>query len=83
VLTTGQTLTTFNGTGIANAWTLNAKVYTIAGELLRSIPGSPGTATAQWNALGMASGVYIIAVQVQDANGGILENQLLKVLVLH
>jgi hypothetical protein len=31
----------------------------------------------------MASGVYFVAVQVQDANGGILENQVLKVLVLH
>ncbi len=83
VLTSGQTLTKFNGTGIANAWTLNAKVYTIAGELVKSIPGSPGTATAQWDASGMASGVYIVAVQVRDANGGVLDNQLLKVLVLH
>ena len=83
VLTNGQTLTTFNGTGIANAWILNAKVYTIAGELVKSIPGSPGTATAQWNAAGFASGVYIVAIQVQDSNGGVLENHLLKVLVLH
>jgi len=83
MLTNGQTLTTFNGAGIANAWVLNAKVYTIAGELVKSIPGSPGTPTTQWNALGMASGVYIVAVQVQDANGGVLDNQLLKVLVLH
>ncbi|HXL73814.1 MAG TPA: hypothetical protein VN963_09330 [bacterium] len=37
----------------------------------------------QWNALGMASGVYIVAVQARDANGGVLENQLLKILVLH
>jgi len=83
VLTTGQTLTTFNGTGITNAWTLNAKVYTIAGELVKSIPGTPGTAMAQWNAAGIASGVYVAVVQVQDSNGGVLENQLLKVLVLH
>jgi len=82
-LATGQTLTTFNGTGIANAWTLNAKIYNIAGELVKPITGSPGTATAQWNAAGMASGIYIAAVQVQDSNGGVLENQLLKVLVLH
>jgi flagellar hook assembly protein FlgD len=83
VLTNGQTLAVFNGTGIANAWTLNAKVYTIAGELVKNIPGTPGSATAQWNATGYASGVYIVAVQAQDSNGGILENQLLKVLVLH
>jgi hypothetical protein len=83
VLTTGQTLTTFNGTGIANAWTLKAKIYTIAGELVKPITGLPGTAAAQWNAAGMASGIYIAAVQVRDSNGGVLENQLLKVLVLH
>jgi flagellar hook assembly protein FlgD len=83
ILTAGQTLTTFNGAGIANAWTLHAKVYTIAGELVKSIPGSPGTATAPWDAAGMASGVYIVAVQVQDASGGVLDNQLLKVLVIH
>jgi flagellar hook assembly protein FlgD len=83
VLTPSQSLTTFNGTGIANAWTLTVKIYTIAGELIRTLPGTPGTATAQWDAMGMASGVYIASVQVQDANGGILHNQLLKVLVLH
>jgi len=83
VLTAGQTLTTFSGTGIANAWTLNAKVYTIAGELVKSLPGSPGIATASWDAAGMASGVYIVAVQVQDASGGVLDHQLLKVLVIH
>jgi len=82
-LATGQTLTSFNGTGIADAWTLNAKIYTLAGELVASITGSPGTATAQWNAAGMASGVYIAAVQARDSNGGVLANQLLKLLVLH
>jgi hypothetical protein len=83
VLTNGETLTTFNGTGIANAWTLTAKVYTIAGEIVKSIPGISGTAVVQWNASGVASGVYIVAIQAQDFNGGVLENQLLKVLVLH
>ncbi len=83
VLTNGQTLTTFNGAGITNAWILNAKIYTIAGELVKSLPGSPGSPTTQWNAVGLASGVYIVAVQVQDSNGGVLDTQLLKVLVIH
>jgi hypothetical protein len=84
VLEPDSTLTTtFNGSGIANAWMLNAKVYTIAGELVRSIPGTPGNASTQWTATGMASGVYIAAVEVRDASGGILEHQLLKILVLH
>jgi flagellar hook assembly protein FlgD len=83
VLISGSTVTTFNGSGVANAWTLNVKIYTIAGELITSITGAPGTTTVPWNASGMASGIYIAAVQVQDVNGGVLANQLLKVLVLH
>ena len=83
VLEPSSTLTTtFNGSGITNASILSAKVYTIAGELVASIPGTPGVATNQWTATGMASGVYIVAVEVRDVNGGILEHQLLKVLVL-
>lgn len=84
VLTSGSTMiTTFNGAGVANASVLSAKVYTIAGELVRSIQGGAGTASAQWDATGLASGVYIVAIEVQDVNGGILDRQLLKVLVLH
>jgi uncharacterized repeat protein (TIGR01451 family) len=84
VLTSQSTMiTNFNGMGITNASVVNAKVYTIAGELVQSIQGGAGTASAQWNATGMASGVYIVAIEVQDVNGGILEHQLLKVLVLH
>jgi len=83
VLEPSSTLTTtFNGSGITNASILSAKVYTIAGELVAFIPGTPGVATNQWTATGMASGVYIVAVEVRDVNGGILEHQLLKVLVL-
>jgi hypothetical protein len=84
VLTPDQTLTTtFNGTGITNAWILNVKIYTIAGQMVVPISGTPGTATAQWTATGMASGIYLAAVEVQDANGGVLERQTLKLLVLH
>jgi uncharacterized repeat protein (TIGR01451 family) len=84
VLESGSTLTTtFNGNGITNAWMLNVKIYTIAGELIQVIPGTPGSTSTQWTATGMASGIYIAAVQVQNANGGIIENQLLKILILH
>jgi hypothetical protein len=62
---------------------LNVKIYTIAGELVQSISGTPGNTSTQWTATGMASGIYIAAVEVQDVNGGFLEHQLLKILVLH
>ncbi len=84
ILQSGQTLTTtFNAAGIPNAWAVNVKIYTIAGQLVASRDGEPGTATVPWAANGMASGLYIAAVQVQDSNGGVLQNQMLKVLVLH
>jgi uncharacterized repeat protein (TIGR01451 family) len=84
VLVSGSTLTTtFNGSGITNAWMLSVKIYTIAGELVQSISGTQGKTSTQWTATGMASGLYIAAVEVQDVNGGVLEHKLLKILVLH
>lgn len=82
-LTFGQTLTTFNGTNVAGAWMLNVKIYTIAGQMVTSISGAPGTATTQWTATGIASGIYLASVEVQNSNGGVLKRQTLKILVLH
>jgi hypothetical protein len=76
--------TVFNGTGITNAWTLSVKIYTIAGQMVpANISQTPGTAIAQWNATGIASGIYIALVEVLNANGGVIEQQTLKILVLH
>ncbi len=84
VLEPGTTLTTtFTATGITNAWTVSAKIYTIAGQLVAPVAGTPGTATAQWTASGMASGIYFAVVEVQNVNGGVIERQTLKLLVLH
>jgi flagellar hook assembly protein FlgD len=84
VLEPTQTMTTtFNGTGITNAWTLTVKIYTIAGQMVTVIQGATGTATAQWAAAGIASGLYLASVEVRDTNGGVIEHQTLKVLVLH
>jgi flagellar hook assembly protein FlgD len=84
VLEPSQTLTTtFNGMGITNASTVNVKIYTIAGQLVASIQGISGTQTAQWTATNIASGIYFAAVEVLDANGGVIEHQTLKLLVLH
>jgi uncharacterized repeat protein (TIGR01451 family) len=84
VLEPSQTMTTtFNGAGITNASTLNIKIYTIAGQLVTTTTGGAGTASAAWDATGIASGIYIASVQVLDANGGVIKQQLLKILVLH
>ena len=41
------------------------------------------TAMATWNASGRASGIYIAQVEALNANGGVIKQQSLKVLVLH
>jgi flagellar hook assembly protein FlgD len=83
VLTSGHTVTTINAAGIANASTLNVKIYTIAGELVKSMPGAFGVLTVSWDSSGMASGVYIIETQVLNMNGGNVCQQSMKVLVIH
>jgi uncharacterized repeat protein (TIGR01451 family) len=84
VLEPSATLTTtFNGTGVTNAWMVNVNIYTIAGQRVTSISGTPGSATAQWTASGIASGLYFAAVEVENASGGVIERQTLKLLVLH
>jgi uncharacterized repeat protein (TIGR01451 family) len=84
VLEPGATMiTTFDGTGVANAYTVNARIYTIAGQLIMPIQGTPGTASAAWNASGMASGIYFAVVDVLNADGGNIDHQTFKILVLH
>jgi hypothetical protein len=79
----GVPIATFDGTGIANAFTLTVNIYTITGELVKAITGPSGTAMASWNATRIASGIYIASVEVQDGNGGVIKQQLMRILVLH
>jgi hypothetical protein len=76
-------ITTFDGSGVANAYLIQVKLYTIAGELIQSLSSPAGTPEVNWNAAGFASGVYIAAVNIQNAAGGNIGVQRLKVLVLH
>ena len=84
LLTTSETMTTtFDGSGITGASSLNVKIYTLAGELVTSFTGPSGTGQALWNADGFASGIYIALVDVLDMNDGLLVRQSIKILVLH
>lgn len=62
--------------------TLTVRLYTLAGELVREIPGGAGTAQLSWDAQGLASGVYLAVVEARGADGGLVNRQVLKVLVL-
>jgi len=84
VLQTGQMTTTFNGIGITNAWSLSVKIFTISGQMVpATISQTPGIAIAQWTVTGIASGLYLASVEVLNSNGGVIEHQTLKLLVLH
>jgi len=63
--------------------TLSVRVYTLAGELVRQFQGGAGTSQATLDASVLASGVYLVVVDVNAPAGGRLQEKTLKVLVLH
>ncbi len=62
--------------------TLRVRVYTLAGELMSDFQGTPGANQASWDATGYASGLYLAAVELLNPNGGLMDRQILKVMVL-
>jgi flagellar hook assembly protein FlgD len=75
--------TTFDATGVQSAYSIKVQVYTIAGQLIQTVISPQGTPQVQWNATGMASGIYIAVMEIDNSNGGILNRQRLKILLLH
>jgi hypothetical protein len=64
--------------------TLVYRVYDMAGELVQSpASGQAGTNLAQWDASGVASGMYIAVVDALNAQGGLVGRQRLKIVVIH
>ncbi|HEY5039691.1 MAG TPA: hypothetical protein VIJ93_11515, partial [bacterium] len=78
----GSTLVTFK-TNSAMVLTLQVSLYTLAGELVMTIPGDSGTNQALWDTKGVASGLYLALVESRNASGGLAARQTLKVVVLH
>jgi flagellar hook assembly protein FlgD len=74
-------VTTFDASAVSNASSLKVKIYTTAGELVRIITSS--STQTPWDASGVASGIYIANVEIDDPSGGMINRQFLKVLVLH
>jgi hypothetical protein len=82
VLTSATTMSaTFDVTRVLNATGMKVKIFTVAGELIQSFSSS--SMTVPWSASGLASGIYIANVEIDNASGGIINNQRLKILVLH
>jgi uncharacterized repeat protein (TIGR01451 family) len=77
----GTTVTTFQ-INSTNNYTLQASIYTVAGELVAVIAGNTGSNQASWDASGIASGIYIAVVEVRDSNNVLVQRKLLKVLVI-
>jgi flagellar hook assembly protein FlgD len=73
----------FDAANVPNAYTVKVTIYTLTGQLVKVVEGSAGTLTASWDATDAASGLYIAAIEVRNAAGGVIKLQRTKVLVLH
>ena len=80
--TKGNTSTTFTAYS-TQPLSLNACLYTVAGERVAILDGPIGQGTVKWNAVGFASGIYIAVVTAKDSNGGLAFRRILKVALLH
>lgn len=77
-------VTTFDGTGVQNAWQLKVNIYTISGQLVKSLESPAGQPLIGWDtSTGYASGLYIAVAQVNNSQGGLVSRQKLKVLMMH
>lgn len=64
------------------ARSLRVRLYTMAGESVKTLEGTPGSNQATWDAAGIASGIYLADVEVLGSGGGVVQRRLLKVVVL-
>jgi flagellar hook assembly protein FlgD len=63
--------------------TLDYRVYDTAGELVtRRTPGNAGSSSANWDATGLASGLYFAVVDATNAQGGLIGYKILKIVVI-
>jgi len=81
-LASGKTSMVFQSDS-TESLTLKASIYTVAGELVATVEGSPGTNQSSWDAGGAASGIYLVVVEIRNTQGGVKGRQVVKVLVVH
>ena len=63
--------------------TLQVNIYDTAGELVRTLQGTPGSNEVTWNLSGIASGLYLAVVSVENTSGTVIHRQVVKVVYLH
>lgn len=82
VLSGGTTRTTFV-LDSSQPMSLKVNVYTVAGELVKSLLGDPGSNQALWDTGSTASGLYLAVVEISNPGGGITGRQILKIVIVH
>ncbi len=83
VVKPGSTTVTFSDNTSLNL-AMRVSLYTVAGELFKVVEGDNGSNPPQWNAAGVASGLYFAVVEMRNnANNGLVGRQVVKVMVLH
>ncbi len=75
--------TNFDARGVQNAYAIKVRLFTISGQWIQTLISLSGDPEVSWNAAGMASGIYIAVVDVDNSTGGLVGRQKLKVLLVH
>jgi flagellar hook assembly protein FlgD len=81
VLDGGATSTTI-GINTPLAYTLTARLYDLAGELVKpAATGDAGSRSVTVDVTNLASGIYLVAVDITDSNGKFIQKQVTKLLI--
>ena len=78
VLADGQT-TAIVKIDSARGYTLMAQLYDVAGELIKTVTGDVGENGVVLDLKGLASGLYIVVVELKDADGKYAGRQITKI----
>ena len=63
--------------------TLKVNVYDLAGELVKTLAGTPGANQTTWDTTNFASGIYIARVSDFDSANQARGEKILRILVIH
>jgi len=62
--------------------TVDARVYSLNGTLVKTVQGVPGNGTAVLDGSDLSSGLYLVVGKVRNATGEVVEDFQKKLLVL-